>query len=64
MIKICPYCGDYFSDKVLEMHMNVCTEKREMEAGLFICPNCGEQFDEKWEFIAHKDVHWKEEPVK
>ena len=64
MIKICPYCGDYFSDKLLEMHMSVCTKKQEVEAGMYICPECGEQFTEKTAFIAHKDMHKQKEPVK
>lgn len=46
MIKICPYCGDYFSDKLLEMHMSICTKKQEVEAGMYICPECGEVFTE------------------
>jgi transcription elongation factor Elf1 len=64
MIKICPYCGDYFSDKLLDMHMSVCTKKKEMEAGLFICDECGEQFTEKSAFSAHKDIHQQKEPIK
>ncbi len=64
MIKICPYCGEYFSDKLLERHMSICTKKLENQSGLFICPECDEQFARKKDFIAHKDAHKKEEPIK
>ncbi|HUV15441.1 MAG TPA: C2H2-type zinc finger protein [Pelolinea sp.] len=63
MIKQCPYCGEYFSDKMLEMHMSICEKKGKAEAGLFICPDCGEQFTDKPAYIAHKDTHPDKEPV-
>ena len=57
MIKTCPYCGDYFSDKLLEMHMSICTKKHESEAGLYVCPECDQQFTDKTTFTAHQKIH-------
>lgn len=64
MIKTCPYCGEYFSHKLLDMHKSICTKKHEMEKGVFTCPECGKQFTEKSEFSAHKDLHEKKQPTR
>lgn len=63
MIKQCPYCDEYFSDKMLEMHISVCEKKGEAESEAFICPDCGEHFTEKSAFTAHMDLHKDKTPV-